>query len=38
MSVGTTTFATFRCTNICPGARPTIWLAGTRLSEQPIQR
>ena len=27
-----------RCTNTSPGARPVIWLAGTRLSEQPIQR
>ena len=37
-SVCTTTFATLRCTNTSPGARPTIWFAGTRLSEQPIQR
>src|SRR3990167_3574852 len=35
-SVGTTTLATLRCTNTSPGARPVIWLAGTRLSEQPI--
>src|SRR5262245_46949768 len=37
-SVWTTTLATLRWTNISPGRRPTIWLAGTRLSEQPIQR
>src|SRR5687768_10693734 len=37
-SVCTTTLATFRCTNISPGSRFTISLAGTRLSEQPIQR
>ncbi len=34
----TTTFATLRWTNTSPGASPTIWFAGTRLSEQPIQR
>ena len=28
--------ATLRCTNTSPGSRPVIWLAGTRLSEQPI--
>ena len=33
-----TTLATLRCTNTSPGARPTTWFAGTRLSEQPIQR
>src|SRR6478672_5006440 len=37
-SVCTTTFATFRWTNNSPGSTPTIWFAGTRLSEQPIQR
>src|SRR4051812_1784393 len=37
-SVCTTRLATFRWTNNSPGARPTIWFAGTRLSEQPIQR
>src|SRR5688572_5030671 len=37
-SVWTTTLATLRCTNSSPGARPTISFAGTRLSEQPIQR
>src|SRR5581483_2426602 len=36
-SVCTTTFATFRCTNISPGRSPQISVAGTRLSEQPIQ-
>src|SRR5262245_44394975 len=35
-SVWTTTLATLRWTNISPGSRPTIWLAGTRLSEHPI--
>src|SRR5690554_4828082 len=35
-SLGTTTLATLRCTNTSPGSRPVIWLAGTRLSEQPI--
>ena len=35
-SVGTTTLATLRCTNTSPGSSPVIWLAGTRLSEQPI--
>src|SRR5258706_7398873 len=37
-SACTTMLATFRCTNISPGGSPTIWFAGTRLSEQPIQR
>src|SRR5688572_8488152 len=37
-SVWTTRFETFRWTKSCPGMSPTIWLAGTRLSEQPIQR
>src|SRR3982751_100846 len=37
-SVCTTTLATLRWTNSSPGARPTISLAGTRLSEQPIHR
>src|SRR5919201_2667007 len=37
-SACTTTFATLRCTNISPGINPTIWFAGTRLSEQPIHR
>src|SRR5207244_10384412 len=37
-SVCTTTLPTLRCTNNSPGASPTIWFAGTRLSEQPIQR
>src|SRR5829696_4898067 len=37
-SAWTTTLATFRWTNISPGGRPTIWLAGTRLSEHPIHR
>src|ERR1700687_5509992 len=37
-SVWTTRFATFRCTKSSPGGSPTISLAGTRLSEQPIQR
>src|SRR4051794_10949898 len=32
----TTTLATLRCTNTSPGSSPVIWLAGTRLSEQPI--
>src|SRR6476661_2243304 len=32
----TTTLATLRCTNTSPGSRPVIWLAGTRLSLQPI--
>ena len=36
-SVTGTTLATLRWTNSSPGSRPTIWLAGTRLSEQPIQ-
>src|SRR5262249_25269288 len=33
-----TTFAMLRWTNTCPGGSPTIWFAGTRLSEHPIQR
>ena len=33
-----TRLAMLRCTNSSPGSRPTISLAGTRLSEQPIQR
>src|SRR2546423_6961250 len=33
-----TRFATLRWTKSSPGASPTIWFAGTRLSEQPIQR
>ena len=37
-SVWTTTLATLRWTNSSPGSRPTISLAGTRLSEQPIHR
>src|SRR3982751_4727809 len=37
-SVWTTTLETFRWTKSSPGNRPTISLAGTRLSEQPIQR
>src|SRR5258707_11956130 len=37
-SACTTTLATLRWTNISPGRSPTIWFAGTRLSEQPIQR
>src|SRR5262245_647961 len=37
-SVCTTRFATLRCTNNSPGRSPTISLAGTRLSEQPIHR
>src|SRR3569832_1550740 len=32
----TTTFAMFLWTNTSPGSSPVIWLAGTRLSEQPI--
>src|SRR5690349_24075843 len=32
----TTMLATLRCTKTSPGSRPVIWLAGTRLSEQPI--
>src|SRR3982750_387202 len=32
----TTTLATLRCTKTSPGSSPVIWLAGTRLSEQPI--
>ena len=32
----TTMLATLRCTNTSPGSSPVIWLAGTRLSEQPI--
>jgi hypothetical protein len=38
MSVCTTRFATLRWTNTSPGGSDTISLAGTRLSEQPIQR
>src|SRR5690606_17880225 len=38
MSVCTTRLDTLRWTNSSPGKRPTISLAGTRLSEQPIQR
>src|SRR5437773_1866901 len=34
----TTTLATLRWTNNSPGIKPTISLAGTRLSEQPIHR
>src|SRR6516164_9367055 len=37
-SVWTTTLATLRWTNISPGSKPTIWFAGTRLSEHPIHR
>src|SRR3954470_5891406 len=37
-SLWTTTLATLRCTKSSPGARSTISLAGTRLSEQPIHR
>src|SRR5688500_17818993 len=37
-SVWTTTFATLRCTNISRAIMPTSLVAGTRLSEQPIQR
>src|SRR5947207_7475464 len=37
-SVWTTRLAMLRWTNNSPGASPTIWFAGTRLSEQPIQR
>src|SRR5688500_11781802 len=37
-SVCTTTFAMLRWTNTSPGAMSMIWLAGTRESEQPIQR
>src|SRR6476660_1504375 len=37
-SVCTTRLAMLRWTKSSPGSRPTIWLAGTRLSEQPIQR
>src|SRR6516165_6351638 len=37
-SVCTTRLAMFRCTNNSPGATPTIWFAGTRLSEQPIHK
>ena len=36
-SVTGTTLATLRWTKSSPGSRPTIRLAGTRLSEQPIQ-
>src|SRR3954453_21817563 len=34
----TTTLATFRCTNSSPGNTPTISLAGTRESDQPIHK
>src|SRR5690242_3456699 len=37
-SVCTTTLPMLRWTKTSPGARPVIWLAGTRLSEQPIHR
>src|SRR5690349_19500461 len=37
-SVCTTTLATLRWTKISPGGRSTIWVAGTRESEQPIHR
>src|SRR6478735_9388802 len=37
-SVCTTTLATLRCTKISPGIKPTISLAGTRESEQPIHK
>src|SRR5690606_13022831 len=37
-SVCTTTLAMLRWTNTSPGAMSTIWLAGTRESEQPIHR
>ena len=37
-SVCTTTFATLRWTKTSPGSVPVISFAGTRLSEQPIQR
>src|SRR5512147_1044792 len=37
-SACTTTLATFRFTNTSPGAMSMIWFAGTRESEQPIQR
>ena len=37
-SVCTTTLAMLRWTKTSPGARPMIWLAGTRESEQPIHR
>src|SRR5688572_17597133 len=37
-SACTTTLATLRWTKSSPGGRPTISFAGTRLSEQPIQR
>ena len=35
-SVLGTKFAMFRVVKTSPGPRPMIWLAGTRLSEQPI--
>jgi hypothetical protein len=35
--VCSTTFATLRWTKTSPGARPMIWFAAMRLSEQPIQ-
>src|SRR5690606_37904337 len=37
-SVCTTTLAMLRWTKTSPGAMSTIWLAGTRESEQPIHR
>src|SRR5262249_21361929 len=37
-SVCTTRLATLRWTKSSPGRSPTIWFAGTRLSEQPIHR
>src|SRR6185436_4559553 len=37
-SVCTTMLAMLRWTNTSPGSSPVIWLAGTRLSEQPIHR
>src|SRR5690554_921165 len=37
-SVCNTTLPTLRCTNRSPGSMPTISLAGTRASEQPIHK
>ena len=37
-SVCITMLPTLRCTKTSPGNNPLIWLAGTRLSEQPIHR
>src|SRR5262245_17901698 len=37
-SLWTTTLATLRWTNTSPGSTSMIWLAGTRLSEQPIHK